>query len=78
MDLGEVSLHTANKEQDVWADTAVEAVGFRKPAGVAVLHAVCALTVSAGVLLVFDDSADQVFVVSPGDRPEDLAAYWPW
>jgi hypothetical protein len=56
----------------------VDGVSFRKPSGVAALHAVCALTAVAGPLLVFDDSADQVFVVWPGERVEDLLKDWPW
>jgi hypothetical protein len=78
LDLGEVSLQTAHQGESLRADTSVEVVVFRKPSSVAVLHAACALTASAGALLAFDDSADQVFVVSPGDRPEDLITHWPW
>lgn len=78
MDLGEVSLQTAHQGGSLRADDLVETVVFRKPSGVAALHATCALTASAGALLAFDHSTDQVFVVSPGDRPEDLIAHWPW
>lgn len=78
MDLGEVSLQTVHQGEAVRANALVEVVAFRKPSSTAALHAACALTASAGALLVFDDSADHVFVVSPGDRPEDLIAQWPW
>jgi hypothetical protein len=37
-----------------------------------------ALTPVAGAQLVYDDSADEVFVVRPGERVEDLIADWPW
>ncbi|MEV4537778.1 hypothetical protein AB0J82_28770 [Asanoa sp. NPDC049518] len=42
------------------------------------LAAVVALASRAGPLLVFDDSGDQVFVVSPDDDPTHLATHWPW
>jgi hypothetical protein len=78
MDLGEVTLHPAGSDDKLRADSRVEAVRFRKPHGRALLHAVCGLTAAAGPLLVFDEDADRVFAVSPGDRPEDLAGHWPW
>jgi len=79
--LGEVSLHVegqADSKRPLRTGTTVEGVSFRKPARAAVLHAVCALTAAAGPLLVYDPSADQVFVVWPGERAEDLAGEWPW
>jgi hypothetical protein len=42
------------------------------------LAAVVALAPKAGHLLVFDDSGENVFVVSPDDDPQQLAAHWPW
>ncbi|TWP54109.1 hypothetical protein FKR81_00625 [Lentzea tibetensis] len=77
LDLGEVSFH-AEGDAVLRAGTPVETVSFRKPSGRAVLHAACALTVVAGPVFVFDDSAARVFVVQPGTRPEDIASQWPW
>ena len=47
-------------------------------AGVSVQAAASLLALNAGPQLVFDDSADSVFVVWPGERADDLAAEWPW
>ncbi|MEE6257068.1 hypothetical protein [Plantactinospora sonchi] len=80
-DLGEVSLHVAGQErhgQPLPIDAAVAGVSFRKPNTLAVLRVMCALTSAAGPLLVHDDSADQVFVVWPGERAEDMRGEWPW
>lgn len=82
LDLGEVSLHVGGKisgEDPLPVDAAVEGIHFRKPSGAAVLHAVCALTPVAGPILVCHDSGgDGAFVIWPHERPEDLAADWPW
>lgn len=81
LDLGEVGLGVAGRvgdEQSLPAQGAVERMSFRKPVGAAVLHAVCALTPLAGPQLVFDDSADQVFVLWPGERIADVVKEWPW
>jgi hypothetical protein len=81
LDLGEVSLRTVGLEGAVLAMSShagVEAMSFRKPSGVAVLTAVCRLTSTAGPQLVFDDSADKVFVVWPNELAEDLVSEWPW
>ncbi|MFD6563185.1 hypothetical protein [Micromonospora profundi] len=79
-DLGEVSLGVdgADGDEPVELDQAVTDIGFRKPSGTAVLAAAVALASHAGPLLVFDDSGEHVFVVSPGDDPTDLAQHWPW
>jgi hypothetical protein len=80
-DLGEVSLHVGGRisgDHPLQAGAAVEGVSFRKPSGVAVLHAVCALAAVAGPLLVCDDSGDTAFVAWPQERAEDLAGEWPW
>jgi hypothetical protein len=81
LDLGEVSLHVAGQaggKHPLRAGTTVEGMSFRNPSGAAALHAVCALTAVTGPLLVYDDSEDQVFVVWPDERAEDLAGKWPW
>jgi hypothetical protein len=81
LDLGEVSLTAighAGPDQPLPANAAIEGTSFRKPASGAVLAAMCALAPVAGPQLVFDDSAETVFVVRPGERAEDLAAEWPW
>jgi hypothetical protein len=76
LDLGEVSLHVAGQaggEHPLQADDAVEGVSFRKPSGAAALHAACALTAVTGPLLVYEPSANQVFVVWPDEQAEDDA-----
>ncbi|MGK5672209.1 hypothetical protein ACSNOB_05110 [Micromonospora sp. URMC 106] len=80
LDLGEVSLGVdgADGDEPVELGQAVTDIGFRKPSGSAVLAAVVALASRAGPLLVFDDSGEQVFLVSPGEDSTHLAAYWPW
>ncbi|WP_197699071.1 hypothetical protein [Micromonospora inositola] len=80
LDLGEVSLGVdgAGGDEPVKLDQAVTDIGFRKPSGGAVLAATVALASQAGPLLVFDDSGEHVFVVSPGDDPTHLAQHWPW
>ncbi|TYC14257.1 hypothetical protein FXF52_39740 [Micromonospora sp. MP36] len=80
MDLGEVSLGVDGVDDDepVELSQAVTDIGFRKPSGSAVLAAVVALASRSGPLLVFDDSVEHVFVVSPGDEPAHLATHWPW
>ncbi|WP_328459329.1 hypothetical protein OHA21_26815 [Actinoplanes sp. NBC_00393] len=70
LDLGEVRLSMV--------EASVEAVSFRKPVPVAVLTAASALASTAGPQLVFDDSADSLFVVWPGESAESLLAEWPW
>ncbi|MEU8234966.1 hypothetical protein AB0C12_35685 [Actinoplanes sp. NPDC048967] len=80
-DLGEVSLRAedhADRDRPLPLDAAVRSLSFRKPDGTAVLAAMCALTPVAGAQLVYDDSADEVFVVRSGERAEDLVADWPW
>lgn len=80
-DLGEVSLQAAghpDRAEPMPPDAGIEQVSFRKPIGVAVLAAVCELASVAGPQIVFDDSADRVFVVRPGERAEDLMREWPW
>jgi hypothetical protein len=59
-------------------ESQVDSVAFRKPNPKAVLHAATQLARTAGPLLVFDDLADRVFVVAPGDTYDGLAKYWPW
>jgi hypothetical protein len=81
LDLGEVSLHVAGQaagKRPLHAGDTVEGLSFRKPSGAAALHTVCALTAVTGPLLVYDPSGDQVFVVRPDERAEDLAGEWPW
>ncbi|MER7439859.1 hypothetical protein [Micromonospora avicenniae] len=80
LDLGEVSLGVDGVDggEPVELDQAVTDIGFRKPSGSAVLVATVALASQAGSLLVFDDSCEHVFVVSPGDDPTGLAQHWPW
>ncbi|SCL57676.1 hypothetical protein GA0070606_2812 [Micromonospora citrea] len=81
LDLGEVSLGVvdgADGDEPVELDQAVTDIGFRKPSGSAVLATAVALASQAGPLLVFDDSGEKVFVVSPGDDPTHLARHWPW
>jgi hypothetical protein len=81
LDLGEVSLRVVGRDDigsPVPSDARVEGISLRKPSGVAVLAAVCKLTATAGPQLVFDDSADRVFVVWPDEHPEDLVREWPW
>jgi hypothetical protein len=81
LDLGEVSLRVVGQDEHDQAlepTASVEAMSFRKPVPAAVLAAACALALSAGPQLVFDDSADSVFVVWPGERADDLVAEWPW
>jgi hypothetical protein len=79
--LGEVSLHVAGQvssKHPLRTGTTVESVSFRKPSGAAALHAVCALTAATGPLLVYEPSGNQMFVVWPDERAEDLAGEWPW
>lgn len=78
LDLGEFTLRGAGAEQMLTPATAVAHLAFRKPIGAAVLAAMCALAPVGGPQLIFDDSADRVFVVHPGDRAQDLTAIWPW
>jgi hypothetical protein len=81
LDLGEVSLHVADRaggQHSLQAGTTVEGMSFRNPSGTATLRAVCALTAVTGPLLVHDYSEDQAFVVWPDDQAEDLAGEWPW
>jgi hypothetical protein len=80
LDLGEVSLGVdgADGDEPVVLDQAVTDIGFRKPSGTAVLAVVVALASQAGPLLVFDDSGEHMFVVSPGDDLTHLATLWPW
>jgi hypothetical protein len=68
----------AGGDEPLELDQAVTDIGFRKPSGSAVLAAVVALASQTGPLLVFDDSGENVFVVSPGDDPTHLAGHWPW
>jgi hypothetical protein len=76
-DLGEVSLQ-AEDGDELELDTPVTAIAFRKPSGRAVLAAALALAPHAGPLLVFDDNADRLFVVSIEDDPSLMAEHWPW
>jgi hypothetical protein len=79
--LGEVLLDVAGHPDlahPLRADAPVEGVWFRNPSGAAALHAVCALTVVAGPVLVCGPMEDEKFVVRPDERAEDLAGEWPW
>ena len=78
LDLGEVGLRAVGGSDAVSPGDEVEAISFRKPSGVAVLTAVCRLASAAGPQLVFDDSADRVFVIRPNEDPDDLVGEWPW
>lgn len=80
MDLGEVSVGVdgAGGDEPATLDQAVTDIGFRKPSGRAVLAVTVALASQAGPLLVFSDSGEHVFVVSPGDDPTQLGQHWPW
>jgi hypothetical protein len=90
LDLGEVTLREpdsgvevgggkdAGKPQPLDPESRVGSISFRKPNPDAVLRAAMMLTRSAGPLLVFDDQADRVVVVSPDDTQEELAKLWPW
>ena len=81
LDLGEVGLRVVGQGDiglAVPSDARVKEISFRKPSGVAVLTAVCELTLIAGPQLVFDDLADRVFVVWPDELTEDLVREWPW
>lgn len=77
LDLGEVSLQT-DDEDDLQLDTRVTTIVFRKPSGRAVLAAMLALASQAGPLLVFDDTADKLIVVSTDDDESRMAEHWPW
>ncbi len=60
-------------------DATVTDVWFHSPSGRAALHAFCALAATSGSLLVVDAGAgDSGTVVLPDERPQDLAAQWPW
>jgi len=79
LDIGEVTLRGAGQAGlPLTSATEVETVSFRKPSGAGALAAVRALASVSGPQLVFDDSADQVFVVWPHEREADLALEWPW
>ncbi|GAA1420534.1 hypothetical protein ACFQZ4_06940 [Catellatospora coxensis] len=80
LDLGEVMLGVdgRSRSEPLEPGDAVTDIGFRKPAGGAVLAAILALASQSGPWLVCDDGGDCVFVVSPGDDPAHLAAHWPW
>ncbi|QLQ35588.1 hypothetical protein [Micromonospora robiginosa] len=80
LDLGEVSVGVdgAGGDEPVKLDQAVTDIGFRKPSGRGVLAATVALASQTGPLLVFGDSGEHVFVVSPGDDPTHLGQHWPW
>jgi hypothetical protein len=93
LDLGEVTLREPGAESDLGEpvpagddgkpalldpESRVGSIAFRKPNPVAVLRAVTMLVGTAGPILVFDDLADRVFVVAPGDTYEGLAKFWPW
>ena len=81
LDLGEVSLRGAGQAGfglPLSSGARVETVSFRKPSGAGALAAVCALASISGPQLVFDDSADRVFVVWPGELEANLAREWPW
>jgi hypothetical protein len=81
LDLGEVTIDSADQEhpaEPLRLDATVDAVSFSKPVGRAALQAVCAMTAAAGPILVFDDTAVRMVVVTPRDTAEDLVAHWPW
>jgi hypothetical protein len=81
LDIGEVTLRGAAQADfglPLSTATRVETVSFRKPDGAGALAAVCALARVSGPQLVFDDSADTLFVVWPNEVEEDLAHEWPW
>lgn len=81
LDLGEVSVYSpgeASSSPPIPADAVVETVTFRKPNAVAALSAVCALASVAGPQLVFDESAEEAFVIWPGEDVEELGDEWPW
>ena len=81
LDIGEVALRgpaQAHFGRLLSTTTSVETVSFRKPTGAGALAAVCALARVSGPQLVFDDSADTVFVVWPNEVAGTLAHEWPW
>ena len=81
MDLGEVSVYAAGQTSSlpaVAAEAPMAWASFRKPDPAAVLRAVCALSALAGPQLVFDVSAEVLFVVWPGEQPDGLVGEWPW
>ncbi|GIE95401.1 hypothetical protein Ari01nite_28660 [Paractinoplanes rishiriensis] len=81
LDLGEVRFTVAGQvegDDGVEPEALIEAISFRKPNTAAVLAAAGALAVSGGPQLVFDDSADSLFVIWPGESAESLLAQWPW
>lgn len=81
LDIGEVTLRgaeQAGRGVPLSSSTRVETVSFRKPSRAGALAAVCALASVSGPQLVFDGSADQVFVVWPNELEADLAQQWPW
>jgi hypothetical protein len=80
LDLGEVTLTPAGSppgRHHLASGTFVTAIGFRKPASQAVLAGLSALTPAAGPLLIFDDTADRLFVIHEHDQPDNLT-HWPW
>ncbi|MFI7598861.1 hypothetical protein [Actinoplanes sp. NPDC049681] len=81
LDIGEVTLRGAERADGrvpLTSATRVVSMSFRKPSRAGVLAAVCALASVSGPQLVFDDSADEVFVAWPNELEADLAREWPW
>jgi hypothetical protein len=79
LDLGEVQLGPRNGDREhLVPTTPIASMGFRKPVSLAVLTAMHRLSSSAGPILIYHDSASDMFVVSPHDALNELAQHWPW
>jgi hypothetical protein len=78
LDLGEVRLDPGNGDcEHLTPTTPIVRMAFRKPVSLAVLTAMHRLSASAGPMLIFDDSASTVFVVSPDNDLNQLLQHWP-
>ncbi len=81
LDLGEISISVVGDDTHggpITPDALVESMSFRKPHGLAILHAAIALAAVGGAQLVFDDSGDRIAVVRPTDQLDNLAKIWLW
>jgi hypothetical protein len=74
-DLGEVSLRADDR-----FGPGIAFAGFRKPSPSAVLDLVCALTRTAGPMLIIDECVCHGVPVDPGDLPAEVSARpeWTW
>jgi hypothetical protein len=74
-DLGEVSLQT-----DDQFGPGIAFAGFRKPSPSAVLDLICALTLTAGPMLIIDECVCHGVPIGPGDEPAAVSRRpeWTW